>query len=112
MDGLLKTLSSRFLVAALLIPWFALPLAASEAQWIWATAAENESIPEGESCFFRKVINLRVEAIGQIEIAADDSYELFVNGKPVGSGNREMHVSAAITAAHPPATATGMGAKN
>ena len=86
MDGLLKTLSARFLFAALLIPWLAVPLAASEAQWIWATAAENGSIPEGESCYFRKVINLRVEAIGQIEIAADDSYELFVNGNPVGSG--------------------------
>src|SRR5690606_32047706 len=75
-----------FFAAALLIPWLAVPLAASEAQWIWATGAENGSIPEGESCFFRKVINLRVEAIGQIEIAADDTYELFVNGKPVGSG--------------------------
>ncbi len=66
---------------------------ADEAQWIWATGSTLENpIPEGETCLFRKPINLRVQAVGRIEIAADDAYELFVNGNKVGSGtsSREM----------------------
>lgn len=66
---------------------------ADEAQWVWAsgTLAEH-AIPAGETCFFRKLINLRTPAEGVIEIAADDRYELFVNGKRVGGGvsPREM----------------------
>ncbi|MCG8653148.1 MAG: HEAT repeat domain-containing protein, partial [Pirellulales bacterium] len=36
---------------------------------------------------FRKPINLRVPAVGKIEIAADDRYELFLNGKRIGKGS-------------------------
>ena len=51
---------------------------ADEAQWIWANGSSLEkSIPEGETCLFRKPINLRVQAEGTIEIAADDRFELF-----------------------------------
>lgn len=89
MDGHWITLSSR----SLLIAWVTICLAstvtiasAGEAQWIWATGSENGSVAEGETCFFRKLINLRVEATGKIEITADDNYELFVNGKRIGGG--------------------------
>ncbi len=44
-------------------------------------------IPEGETCLFRKPINLRVQAEGTIEIAADDRFELFINGTRIGTGN-------------------------
>lgn len=60
---------------------------AEEAQWIWANGSKlGESIREGETCLFRKPINLKIESIGKIEIAADDEYELFVNGVLVGDG--------------------------
>jgi putative heme-binding domain-containing protein len=59
-----------------------------EAQWIWASgSALGKPIREGETCLFRKPINLRVQAVGRVEIAADDEYELFVNGIRIGSGN-------------------------
>lgn len=60
---------------------------ADEAEWIWASGTTAEqSIPVGSQCFFRKPINLRVQAEAKIEIAADDQYELFVNGHSVGAG--------------------------
>jgi putative heme-binding domain-containing protein len=63
-------------------------LYADEAQWIWVNGTTvDEAIPEGETCFFRKAINLRVQAEGRVEIAADDEYELFINGTSVGEGS-------------------------
>lgn len=63
-------------------------LHAEEAEWIWANGSSLEQpVAEGEICLFRKPINLRVEAEGRIEIAADDRFELFVNGKLLGTGN-------------------------
>ncbi len=92
MDGLWKTLSLRLIVVALATCSLGTQVLADEAQWIWATAADADAIPEGESCYFRKLINLRVEAIGQVEIAADDTYELYVNGNQVGSGKSSRNL--------------------
>ena len=79
---------------AILAIAFAPPQAgADEAQWIWANGSSLEKpIPEGETCLFRKPINLRVQAAGKIEIAADDRYELFVNGTRISTGrsSRQM----------------------
>ena len=72
---------------------FSIAARADEAKWIWAADRTLKSaIPEGETCLFRKAINLRVAAEGEVEIAADDRYELFLNGKRVGAGSssREM----------------------
>ena len=67
---------------------FLCSIEADEAQWIWHGDGDvNTPVPEGETCLFRKPINLRVEAVGRVEIAADDQYELFVNGTSVGSGS-------------------------
>ncbi|MFK8114968.1 MAG: HEAT repeat domain-containing protein [Rubripirellula sp.] len=66
---------------------------ADEAQWIWASGSSlQEPVPTGQTCLFRKQINLRVQAEGRIEISADDQYELYVNGKRVGNGrsSRDM----------------------
>ena len=69
------------------------PVAAEEAQWIWASGSSPEqSIGLGAVCYFRKVINLRTPASGKIEIAADDEYELYVNGKNVGVGKSSRQV--------------------
>lgn len=64
-----------------------------EAEWIWAsnTTAE-QSIAVGETCYFRKNINLRTESEARIEIAADDEYQLFVNGHSVGGGKSSREV--------------------
>ncbi len=53
--------------------------------WIWTPEQTPGRVPQG-ACYFRKTLNLPVEFQGVIEIAADDSYELFVNGKRVGAG--------------------------
>ena len=66
---------------------------ADEAQWIWANGSSLEkAIPEGETCLFRKPINLRVQAEGTVEIAADDRFELYVNGTRISTGrsSRQM----------------------
>jgi putative heme-binding domain-containing protein len=59
---------------------------AKEAQWIWSPAYEKELAPEGE-CYFRKTFELGKPESGKIQIACDDKYELFVNGRQVGTGS-------------------------
>lgn len=58
---------------------------AAEAQWIWSPAYEKEAAPVGE-CYFRKTFALATPEHGEIQIAADDGYQLYVNGRLVGSG--------------------------
>lgn len=58
---------------------------AGEAQWIWSPAYEKEAAPTGD-CYFRKSFTLATPEHGEIQIAADDRYELYVNGRLVGSG--------------------------
>jgi putative heme-binding domain-containing protein len=59
---------------------------AKEAEWIWSPAFEKELAPQGE-CFFRKTFNLEAPQDGRIQIACDDNYVLFVNGRQIGSGS-------------------------
>ncbi len=86
--GTIRHLRGCFLVAvAAFTSLAAAPAIGAEAQWIWANGRTLEDpIPAGETCVFRKPINLRVASRGKIEITADDRYELFVNEKKVGSG--------------------------
>lgn len=58
----------------------------TEAQWIWSPQHAKEAVPVGEVCHFRKQFALSAPEGGQIVIAADDAYELFVNGRRVGAG--------------------------
>ena len=55
-----------------------------EAEWIWSPEHEKEAVPE-VACHFRKAFNANPER-GEVTIAADDRYELFVNGRRVGAG--------------------------
>lgn len=60
--------------------------AAQDAQWIWTTEHKKDAIPQ-TACHFRKSFNLDgVPESGQMIIAADDTYELFVNGRRVAEG--------------------------
>lgn len=59
---------------------------AKEAEWIWSPAYEKELAPEGE-CYFRKTFVLGKPESGQVQIACDDTYELYVNGRQVGTGS-------------------------
>ncbi len=69
--------------------WIALvsqTCAAKEAEWIWSPAYEKELAPPGV-CYFRKTFNLTAAPeSGAMQIACDDSYQLFVNGRAVGAG--------------------------
>ena len=60
--------------------------ATDQPQWIWSPEHLPGNVPQG-SCYFRKTIYLPLAGRGQVRIAADDVYELYVNGKSVGEGN-------------------------
>jgi putative heme-binding domain-containing protein len=53
-----------------------------EAQWIWRPGPRG---PEG-AAFFRKVFYIKQPVYGQIDIAADERYELYVNGRRMAAG--------------------------
>jgi len=57
-----------------------------EPQWIWSTEHVVGQVPI-ESCYFRKSFFLPGSHTGRIRIAADDQYEVFVNGKLAGDGS-------------------------
>ncbi len=57
---------------------------AQEAQWIWS-AKQTADIPLG-SCYFRKTFELGTPESGEVQITADDAYELLVNNRRVGMG--------------------------
>lgn len=57
---------------------------ADDAQWIWAPQASAESGPR--TAYFRRVFELGRPESGAVEIAADERYELFVNGRSIGQG--------------------------
>ncbi len=58
----------------------------SSPQWIWSAAHKKNKVPEG-TCYFRKSLKLRVPEEGEIHITADNQFQLYVNGQPVGTGS-------------------------
>lgn len=58
---------------------------AQEAQWIWSPEHQKDQVPQA-TCHFRKSISLRAPKEGKVVIVADDTYELFVNGRRLGMG--------------------------
>ncbi|MCH5378233.1 MAG: FeoA domain-containing protein, partial [Planctomycetes bacterium] len=59
--------------------------AAEGAQWIWSPDHGRNEVPES-TCHFRKTLTLPSVREGTVLISADDRYELFINGRRVGSG--------------------------
>ncbi len=58
---------------------------AKEAYWIWSPEQTKNEVPEG-SCYFRKDFTVQDPLRVQATIAADDEYELYVNGQKIGDG--------------------------
>lgn len=78
----------RFFFAAVLASIAQLaPLVAlgQEAQWVWSPDQKKDDIPRG-SCYFRKTFDMRTPEQGQVIVACDDRYELYVNGRFIASG--------------------------
>ena len=71
--------------ATLAVLALALPSDAGSPQWIWH--AEETPPPAGAVRYFRKTFDVGRADRGTIEIAADDAFELFLNGDPVGAGD-------------------------
>ncbi len=75
-------------------PWMVLALlwttagwaTAQEASWIWSAEHPRGSAPAG-NCYFRKTFAAGTVEQASITITADDSYELYVNGRRIGAGN-------------------------
>jgi putative heme-binding domain-containing protein len=63
------------------------------ANWIWSPAHVKDEVPVGD-VYFRKTFSLRQVEFGQVHVACDNQYELYVNGKLAGQGNdwRKMNV--------------------
>ena len=65
------------------------PTSKSAPSWIWSPEHETGNVPQS-ACHFRKTIHFKNQPkAARVEIAADDIYELFVNGKRVGRGSSQ-----------------------
>ncbi|MEM8946847.1 MAG: HEAT repeat domain-containing protein [Planctomycetota bacterium] len=66
---------------------------AQEPQWIWSPSHQKNEVPVGD-CFFRKSFNLKSPELGEVQITADNRFELLVNEQPVGRGEdwRQLQV--------------------
>src|SRR5688500_15014229 len=61
-------------------------LCAQDGQWIWSPEHAAGNVAAGAACHFRKMFSARNPEAGQIAIAADDVYELFINGRRIATG--------------------------
>src|SRR5207248_7862511 len=55
------------------------------ANWIWSPAFPKDNVPVGD-VYFRKTFQINQAEFGQVHIACDNQYELYVNGQLVGRG--------------------------
>ncbi len=63
--------------------------AGTNPEWIWTPQHAAGNVPQ-DACHFRKTIELATApAQGFVEIAADDVYELFVNGRRIATGSTQ-----------------------
>lgn len=70
--------------------WGAAPrfsAAADPVQWIWTPEHDLRRIPQ-VACYFRKDLQLQSFDDARLVIVADDVFELYVNGRRIGSGQR------------------------
>ncbi len=61
-------------------------LLAQEAEWIWSPEHERNSVPQS-TCHFRKNLQLQDPREAKVTIAADDQFELRINGRLIGTGS-------------------------
>jgi len=84
--------SKVFSILTLLIAALADNGQAEEAEWIWSSSHSKTNVPR-TACYFRKAFSLSKPEKGQIAIVADDEYELYINGRRVGSGNNSKKLT-------------------
>ena len=77
--------ANRIAFVALLLSASLVPAYAQEAEWIWSPEHQKAKVPLG-SCYFRKSFKVKNPSEATITLAADDSYELFLNGRLIGRG--------------------------
>ncbi len=82
----LPLLAGRIAIAFCIALFLATPVAAQEAEWIWSPEHSKENVPPGATVYFRKTFTVRDPEQAAISIAADDTYELFLNGRRVAEG--------------------------
>ena len=61
-------------------------LPAQEAEWIWSPEHAKDAIPLS-TCHFRKVFQLQQPQEGKLTVAADDQFEIRINGRLIGNGS-------------------------
>ncbi len=63
-----------------------------EAEWIWTPEHKKDAVPQS-AAYFRKSFTLRAPTAGQVTLIADDFYELYVNGKRIGTGEMTKNLT-------------------
>lgn len=78
-----------FLLAILLLGLTSVVSAAAEPNWIWSADNALDKEPLGAR-YFRYEFKLGANPItrAEVEITADDEYELFINGQAIGHGDK------------------------
>lgn len=61
-------------------------LSAAEPQWIWAGEGNPQAAPSANA-YFRVTFQVENPQSGQVEITADNTYSLWINGERIGAGN-------------------------
>lgn len=62
---------------------------AQEAQWIWSPEYPPNRAPIGD-VYFRKVVQVSEIEQAKITVVADDSFQLFINGRTVGGPQKSL----------------------
>ncbi len=79
-------------LAAVALPSLPQPHAeGADAQWIWTNRHQAGHVPHRATCYFRKSFSVRRPGEATLTIAADDSYEVYLNGRKIGSGRHTRH---------------------
>ncbi len=61
-----------------------------QVQWIWTSDHRPKEIPQA-SCFFRKSFRMLEPELGQLQIAANDRCEVYLNGSFLGTAEGSEH---------------------
>jgi hypothetical protein len=75
-------------------------VAAVEADWIWSPKHQQGQVPRQASCHFRKTFSVEDPERVQLVIAADDRYELHLNGKAIGTGRSDRELDESNVTRH------------
>ncbi|MGI8978990.1 MAG: GDSL-type esterase/lipase family protein [Pirellulaceae bacterium] len=77
-------MTSRIAISLLLLS--SSLVSAAEPQWIWSIKDAATKAEPG-SAYFRKAFDLEEPESGTAEVAADSAFELFLNGRAIGTGD-------------------------